>query len=79
MEIVIIATRDCHHRPLLEEHLRKLGLEYRVQFFEDDPEPVKKFHLRHSPNLLVDGDVAFRDMPSLPELRAYFEAREQHG
>ncbi len=79
MDITILATRDCHHRPLLEKHLQKLGLEYRVQWFEDHPEAVEDLYLRHSPNLLVDGEVVFRDMPSLPQLREYFDTRAQLG
>lgn len=71
--VVIFATRSCQHRPVLEKYLRQLGVEYKVAYFEEHPEKFEQLGLRHSPNLIVNGEVVFEDMPSLPELRQYFE------
>jgi len=36
---------------------------------EAEPDMVKKYNIRHSPNLIVDGEVKFRGQPSEQELR----------
>jgi len=75
MDVQIIATRDCRHRPNLERELRMMGLPYRVVFIEDDPAVAARYGIRHSPNLVVDDEVAFRGQPTEHELRAYLERR----
>lgn len=72
MNVVIFATKTCHHRSVLEKYLQQLGVEYQVAYFEDHPQRTKELSLRHSPNLIVNGEVVFEDMPSLSELRRYF-------
>ncbi|MCS3659992.1 glutaredoxin family protein [Salinibacter ruber] len=67
--VVIFATRSCQHSPVLEKYLKQLGIEYTVSYFEDNPDKFEQLGLRHSPNLIVDGEVVFEDMPSLQELR----------
>lgn len=70
--VVILATRSCQHRPVLEKYLKHLGIEYKVKYFENHPEKFEQLGLRHSPNLIVDGEVVFKDMPSLQTLRQTF-------
>jgi glutaredoxin len=70
--VVIFATRSCQHRPVLEKYLKQLGIAYRVTYFEDHSEQVERLGLRHSPVLIVDGEVVFEDMPSLRALRQTF-------
>lgn len=69
MDVMIVATRDCVHCPDLARELEALGIDYRVVFVEDDPELARRLAIRHSPNLVVDGKVVFRDMPSPEALR----------
>lgn len=71
--VVIFATQSCQHRPVLEKYLKQLGVEYKVTYFEEHPDKFEQLGLRHSPNLIVDGEVVFEDMPSLQELRRTFE------
>lgn len=70
--VVIFATRSCQHSPVLEKYLKQLGIEYTVSYFEDNPDKFEQLGLRHSPNLIVDGEVVFEDMPSLRALRQTF-------
>jgi len=63
MEIVIAATKSCNHRPLLEEELRDVGLEYKVMYYEDHPEIFEKFNLKTSPLLICDGELVSEGMP----------------
>jgi predicted thioredoxin/glutaredoxin len=77
MEVLIIATRNCNHRPILEEQLRELGVPFTVRFLDDNPELIEEFNFHHSPNLVIDGEVIFRTAPerSLPtgtELKRWF-------
>lgn len=72
MEVKIIATRSCSHRPDLERELRDLKVPYEVIYVEDCPEMVARYGIRHSPNLVVDDQVVFRSLPSEDELRALF-------
>jgi len=72
---MIIATKACTHRKNLENELQCLRIPYRVSFVEDCADLVKKFGIRHSPNLIVDDQVVFRKQPTEEELQAYFDAK----
>jgi glutaredoxin len=76
MNVKIVATRECNHRPNLEHELADLGIRYELVFVEDRPELVQRFGIRHSPNLVVDDKVVFRGQPSEAELRAYFSGAD---
>ena len=75
MDVMIIATKDCSHRPNLEKELETLRIPYRVYFAEDHPDLVEKFAIRHSPNLIVDEEVVFRKQPTELELHAFFSTK----
>jgi rhodanese-related sulfurtransferase len=75
MDVMIIATKACTHRQNLEKELESLQIPYRVYFVEDHADLVEKFAIRHSPNLIVDGEVVFRRQPTDTELRALFSAK----
>jgi glutaredoxin len=76
MDVKIVATRTCSHCPNLERELKDLGIEYEVLRVEDHPDMVKKYGIRHSPNLVVDDEVIFRRQPSEQELKAFFAERK---
>ncbi len=76
MDVTIIATRACTHRINLEKELGCLHIPYRVCFVEDCPDLVKKFNIRHSPNLIVDNEIVFREQPTEVELHAYFDSKK---
>lgn len=73
MDVQIIATKSCCHRPNLERELQALRIAYRLVFVEDEPALAARYGIRHSPNLVVDDEVAFRGQPSEHELRAYID------
>ncbi len=77
MNVIIVATRMCHHRHVLERQLRALGVPYQVRFAEEHPHLVEKYALRGSPNLLVDNQLVFRAMhrrlPSEAQLKAFLQ------
>lgn len=70
MNVKIIATKSCSHRPNLEHELQQLGVEYELIFVEDAPDVARQFNIRHSPNLVLDDEVVFRSQPSEAELKA---------
>ncbi|NOX87472.1 MAG: thioredoxin family protein [Calditrichaeota bacterium] len=63
MEVIIIATKNCNHRPMLEKHLQALGISYEVQYIDENPELAQKFNVNQSPNLIVNDEVVFRPQP----------------
>lgn len=60
MQVIIVATKTCNHRRLLEGQLADSEVPYDVRFFEDHPELVERFDLHLSPNVLLDEKVIFR-------------------
>lgn len=74
MDIYIIATKGCSHCSNLKHELSDLGYECEIKFAEDYPELVEKFQIRHSPNLVVNEEVVFREQPTEGQLKAFFEA-----
>jgi glutaredoxin len=69
MDVMIIASKQCTHCKNLARELDDLGVEYKLAYAEDEPELVEKYNIRHSPNLVVDGEVKFRRQPTEHELR----------
>lgn len=63
MKITIAATKKCNHRPILEEQLQDVGLQYEVMYFEDHPELIEKYGLKTSPLFIVDEKVVSAGMP----------------
>ncbi|VAW78535.1 hypothetical protein MNBD_GAMMA14-2309 [hydrothermal vent metagenome] len=69
MDVMIIASEACTHGKNLARELDDLGIDYRLVHVEAEPELVEKYNIRHSPNLVVDGEVKFRRQPTEHELR----------
>ena len=68
MQVQIIATKGCNHRPILEKELKDTDTEYEVVYIDDHPNLAEKYSIRNSPNLVINGKVVFRAKPgqSLP-------------
>ncbi len=81
MNVLILATKDCSHRPMLEKQLKEMDVNYTVKYVEDDPETMRKYQIRNSPNLVVDGKLVFspspdRSLPSDQELKNFINREE---
>ncbi len=73
MNVMILATKGCTHCRNLSRELDDLGIEHEMRFCDDEPELVKKYNIRHSPNLIVDDEVVFREQPTERELKEFFK------
>ena len=73
MEVMIIATRNCSHCKNLSRELNDIGIDHRVVYAEDDPDLCQNLSIRHSPNIVVNGEVIFRRQPTEDELREFFK------
>lgn len=65
MEILIAATKTCTQRSFLEHQLQNAWLPFKVVYFEEHPELLKKYHIKHSPLLIVDGKVESIEMKEI--------------
>lgn len=72
MKVQIIATRQCSHRANLERELNDLGISYELVFVEENPDLLSRYQIRHSPNLVVNGQVVCRGQPTEAQLRDLF-------
>jgi len=72
MEVLVIATKNCAHCINMSKELDDINIEHRIIYAEDDIELCQKLAIRHSPNLVIDGEVAFRRQPTENELRSVF-------
>lgn len=72
MKIQLLVTKTDFSVPNIEREFRHLGIGYQVEYIEDHPELVRRHNIRHSPNILIDGELAFRHHPTENELKAYF-------
>ncbi len=77
MRIQLLVTKTDFTVANIERELRDLGLGYQVNYLEDHPELVSRHNLRHSPNILIDGELAFRHQPTESEIKAYFQKLKQ--
>ena len=76
MDVKIIATRTCSHRPNIERELQDLGVQFEVIFVEEDPGVVTQYAIRHSPNVVINDEVVFRGQPTEEELRSLLSRYE---
>ncbi|MBL1215781.1 MAG: thioredoxin family protein [Ignavibacteriae bacterium] len=81
MDVLIIATKDCSHRPILEKKMKEMDVEYTVKYVEDDPETMRKYQIRNSPNLVVNEELVFspspdRSLPSDEELKNFINRED---
>ena len=60
MKMIILATKSCSHRHILENRLNEMQIPYSVQYFEDYPKLFEQHNLLSSPNIMVDDVVVFR-------------------
>lgn len=72
MNIQLLVTKTDFNLPNIEKELEHLGVNYRVKYIEDHPELVNQLNIRHSPNIIIDGQLAFQRQPSESELKEYF-------
>lgn len=72
MDVLMLATKSCSHCKNFSRELKDIKIEHRVLYCDDEPDLVKKYGIRHSPNLIVNGEVVFRKQPTESELRKYF-------
>ena len=71
MEIQLVVTKTDFCLPNLEHECQDLGLNYQVKYIEDNPELVSSYNIKHSPNVFIDGLLAFRYQPTEQELKGY--------
>ena len=76
MDVIIAVTKSCGHCPIIKRELDEMDIPYRVHYLEDHPGWVEKFNLRGSPNLIVDGELIFRKMPEIKDLKDFFRRRK---
>jgi hypothetical protein len=72
MRVQLLVTRTDFSVPNLEKEFKDLRVGYEIAYLEDHPELVETYNIRHSPNILIDGKLAFRHQASEQELRQYF-------
>jgi hypothetical protein len=47
-------------------------------YFEEHPELVERYNIKHSPIIIVDDEVVFNGMPSVSTMKEYFFSRRQN-
>ncbi len=77
MQVQLLVTKTDFCIPNLKREFDHISVDYEVAFIEDHPELISTHHIRHSPNIFVDGDLAFRRQPAPLELKDFFQNRVQ--
>lgn len=73
MNVMILATKNCSHCKNFSRELDDIGIEHSVIYCDDEPDLVQKYGIRHSPNLIVNDEVVFREQPTEGELKYFFK------
>ncbi len=73
MNVIIVASKDCSHCRGLSKELAELGVVHNVVYAENEASLCQKHSIRHSPSLLVDDKVIFREQVDKVKLREYFQ------
>ena len=72
MDVQLLVTHTDFCLPNLKRNLDEVGINYSVEYIEENPDIVASNHIRHSPNIIVNGSLIFREQPTIAELRIYF-------
>ena len=72
MDIKLLVTKTDFCLPNLECELKSLGINYRIEYIENNSALVDSNKIRHSPNIFVDDQLVFRKQPTPRELKNYF-------
>ncbi len=72
MDVQLLVTQTDFCLPNLKRKLDDVGINYSVEYIEENPDLVELNHIRHSPNILINGSLIFRAQPTLAELRTFF-------
>jgi len=76
MRVQLLVTKTDFNLPNLKNEFKDIGIDYEVEFIEENPELVASLNIRHSPNILVDGELVFQRQPTESELKEYFATRQ---
>jgi len=71
MNIQLLVTKTDFNLPNIVNEFKNLGIGYKIEYIEDHPELVSMLNIRHSPNIIIDGKLAFQRQPSESELKEY--------
>jgi len=72
MDVQLLVTQTDSCLPNLKRKLDDVGIDYSVAYIEDNVTLVESNHIRHSPNILINGSLIFRSQPTIEELRVFF-------
>lgn len=72
MDVTLLVTKSDFCLPNLQDEFQCLAVPYHIEYIENNPELVITHNIRHSPNILVNGQLVFRYQPGLAELKEYF-------
>ncbi|NRB37942.1 MAG: hypothetical protein HRU20_05665 [Pseudomonadales bacterium] len=72
MDVQLLVTKTDFCISNLESQFKNIGVPYHLDYIEDHPELVSSHHIRHSPNILIEGKLIFRHRPTPEELKGLF-------
>ena len=72
MDVQLLVTHTDSCLPGLKRKLEDVGINYSVEYVEENLDLVESNHIRHSPNILINGSLIFRSQPTTAELRTFF-------
>ncbi|PKG83032.1 hypothetical protein CXF85_11845 [Colwellia sp. 75C3] len=72
MDVQLLVTHTDPSLPGLKRNLESVGINYSVEYIEENLDLVESNHIRHSPNIFIDGSLIFRSQPTIAELRTFF-------
>ncbi|WP_371189305.1 hypothetical protein [Thalassotalea maritima] len=72
MDVQLLVTKTDFSIANLKNEMQCVGVDCRIDYIEQHPELVSQYNLKHSPNILVDGQLVFRYQPTINQLKEYF-------
>jgi len=73
MKVTLVVTKSCAHCAILKQYLKDHDISCDIKYIEDNPQLRAEHNITRSPNIMVDGEIVFRGMPSIAELNKFFK------
>ena len=79
MDVQLLVTKNDFSTSNIESEFQNMGVAYHVDYIENHADIVQSHHIRHSPNILINGNLLFRNQPGPQQLARFFSSEAGFG
>jgi len=79
MDVQLLVTKNDFSTNNIESEFQNIGVAYHVDYIENHTDLIQSHNIRHSPNILINGNLLFRGQPAPKQLSHFFASEAGFG